>query len=205
MPSFCRVFTKLKGFKDYIEIYQAGEDLKPTTEYKNSTILSDIKTHLFNISYDSPNDEKCQLLTSGQEEEEQNKERIAEIRKKMASFKAPNTKQMIDDSVTMKGREEQLKECFAKIDDSVKNKLNSYILVTGEYGSGKSLFIRCLMKKYLDQKTQISSSTKSKLKYIFTNVQKPNTLLDPLNGFNTIMREIYKILIDINPRKLFYF
>lgn len=198
MPSFCRVFTKLKGFKDFIAIYQARENLRPSTEYKNSTILSDIKTHLFNISYEAPNDEKCQLLTTA-EEENTLQERIKEIKVEMESFKAPKTKLMIEESVTIYGREEQLLKCFKEIDNSIRNKLNTYILITGDYGSGKSLFIRCLMKKYLDEKTQ-TSNNKNKFKNIFSSIQMPNTLFDPLNGFNTILREIYKALVDIFPR-----
>ena len=67
MPSFCRVVTKLKGFADFIYIYQAKDDLKPCIEYKGSTILSDIKTHLFNITYEAPSDEKCELHATADE------------------------------------------------------------------------------------------------------------------------------------------
>jgi hypothetical protein len=203
MPSFCRLFTKLKGFKDFISIYQAKENLKPATNYKNSTILSDIKTHLFNISYEAPNDEQCELFLPSLEEQKELANEINEINLEIANFQAPKTKQMIEDSVTIYGREEQLLDCFKKIDISIKKKSNIYILITGMYGSGKSLFIRCLIKKILDEIYQISNNNndRNKLKNIFYSMQLPSTLFDPLNGFRNIMKEIYKLLIEYNQGK----
>jgi hypothetical protein len=197
MPSFCRVITKLKGFKDYIHIYQVKENLKPSTEYKNTTILSDIKTHLFNISYYAPNDEQCELIEPA--EEEKNKKEMEKINSEILSLKTPNTKTMIDDSVTIFGREKQLIDCLKKIEHAIKNKLTTYILITGEYGTGKSLFIRCLMKKYLDEIYSNNSINKNKYKNIFNTTQLPNTYFDPLNGFKTIIKEIYKIVCENYP------
>jgi len=200
MPSFCRVFTKLKGFKDFISIYQAKENLKPSTIYKYSTILSDIKTHFSNISYEAPPDEQCELLIASQEEKNEFANEINEINLEIENFKAPKTKQMIEESVTIYGREEMLLNCFKKIDDSIKKKLNTYILIEGVYGSGKSLFIRCLMKKILDE----INNKKNKFKNIFYTCQLPNTSFNTLNGLRNIMKDIYKLLVENIPSKKIY-
>ena len=146
--------------------------------------------------------EKCELLATNEEKKEF-ESKIKEINEQIESFKNPKTKQMIEESIAMYGREEELKSCFLKIDHSVKNKLNTYILITGYYGSGKSLFIRCLMKKYLDEKIQ-NNSNNNKFKNIFYTLQLPNTLFDPFNGFRKIMKEIYRILVDTYSRNLYF-
>jgi hypothetical protein len=206
MPSVCRVVTKLKGFKDFIYIYKVDEKLEPLIKYKNTTILSDIKTHLYNILfYDTRNDEQCELFEP--ENEDKNLKELEEVSSKIQKMQNIDISLMIDKSVTIFGREIPLKDCFKKIEYAVKNKdeLSTYILITGEYGTGKSLFIRCLMKKYLDIFSPNNQKITNISKNIFYSSQFPNTFFETLNGFKTIMIEIYKFLKEKYPSNFLIF
>lgn len=106
---------------------------------------------------------------------------------------------MKEDSTTIIGRENLLNNCFEEVFNSIKKNISSFILIKGIYGSGKSLFIRCLLKRILESNFDLSKN--NKFKYIFNSFQLPNSLYDPLNGFKSIMREIYSILIKELPCK----
>lgn len=111
----------------------------------------------------------------------------------------PDIKQLKEDSTTIIGRDNLLNSCYEEVFNTLKKNLSNFILVKGIYGSGKSLFIRCLMKKTLESNQDLAKN--NKLKFIFNSFQLPNSLFDPLNGFRNIMKDIYKILIKQLPGK----
>jgi len=189
--------TKLKGFKDYIHIYCPKNSLLPVFDLNKFTILSDIKTHAFNISYHNPTNEPCEVIPDKEDKAEEYKL----IMKKISVN--PDLTLLKADSNTIIGRDALLNNCYEEVANSIKKNLSSFILVKGIYGSGKSLFIRCLLKKMLDVNYELTKN--HKYKFIFNSFQLPNSLYDPMNGFTTIMREIYSLLLSELPCKIFLF
>ncbi len=189
--------TKLKGFKDYIYIYCPKNSLVPVINWNNSTILSDIKTHAFNIPYYSPTNELCEVFP---DKEDKNEEHL-KITKIINAM--PDKKQLNDDATIIVGRDNLLNSCYEEVSNQLKKNLSSFIVIKGIYGCGKSLFIRCLLKKIVESNYELSKV--NKFKFIFNSFQLPNSLYDPLNGFRKILRDIYSILIKQLPCIYIYF
>jgi hypothetical protein len=181
------VVTKLKGFKDYIYIYSSRLILHPVLELYHTSILSEIKTHTFNIPYYNPPNEPCEVIPDKEDKIGEHKT----ISKKISAIY--DLRQIKEDSTTIIGRDNLINDCFEGINNSLKGNTSSYVLVKGIYGSGKSLFIRCVMKKIIESNSVLTKN--NKFKHVFNSFQLPNTLYDPLNGFRKIMSEIYEILI----------
>ena len=99
----------------------------------------------------------------------------------------------------MIGRDIILNNCYEEFANTLKKNSNNFLLIKGIYGSGKSLFIRCLLKKILESHYELAKN--NKFKFIFNSFQLPNSLFDPLNGFRKIMKDIYIILIKELPCK----
>lgn len=186
----------LKGFKDFINLYTPRNILLSVLEWNNSTILSDIKTHAFNIVFHNPPHETCEIIAT-KEEREKYEDKLIEIEKKLNSKQ--NLNLMKDDSTTIFGRDENLNICYEEIQNVIKTKSSLFMVVKGIYGSGKSLFIRCLLKKILENNPETKNT---KFRYIFNSYQLPNSLYDPLNGFKKILREIYYIMKNDLPCKI---
>jgi len=167
----------------------------PVLDWNNSTILSDIKTHLFNISYHNPTNEPCDVIADKDD-------KIGEYQQITTKIRAtPDMRQLKEDSTLIIGRDFLLDSCNDDVSNTLKKNLSSFILIKGIYGSGKSLFIRCLLKKILESNGELAK--KNKFRFIFNSFQLPNSLFDPLNGFKNIMKDIYNILIKELPCKYF--
>lgn len=199
MPSYWRVTTKLKGFKNWIDLYTPKNIFNTTPDWNPNQYFSEIKTHLFNMIPQNPPNEKCTVLFT-KEEKEEFSDQIEYNYKRVANY-PPNYDAMKEDALFILGRN-ALEDCFDDIMNSLKNSTSNFILIKGMYGSGKSLFIRCLMNKIINLNMDFKKATK--YRFIFNSFQTPNSLYDPLNGFKMIMIEIYNTLKRELPRKFFF-
>ena len=191
----------LKGFKDFVNLYSPKYSANEKNDWSINSIINSIKTHTFNVLFQSSNPpgESWEILAT-KEERELYQSKINEIEKNLKI--KPNINKNKQDSFTIIGREKQLLSCFKELENTILNNSSIYILIKGNYGSGKSLFVRCLLKKTFESHALNYDLTKNyKFKFIFNSFQLPNTLFDPLNGFSKILQEIYKILKFVLPSK----
>lgn len=167
----------------------------PVLDWNNSTILSDIKTHAFNILYHNPPNEPCDVIPDKDD-------KVGEYQQIIKNIRAtPDIRLLKEDSTTIIGRDVLLSNCYEEVANQLNKNQSSFILIKGIYGSGKSLFIRCLLKKILETNYELAKN--NKFKFIFYSSQLPNSLFDPLNGFRKIMKDIYNILIKELPCKIY--
>lgn len=193
----------MKGFQNFISIYQADENLKPVTLVGDSDIVSVIKTHLFNINYEAPPDEKCQILPPDPFPKDINeKQKVEEEMRALSVKEKQDFTQLVEDCCYISGRTDEIDECFKKLKLTIKDLQKFYAIIIGHYGSGKSLFIRKIMKKYKDDNLYKSSK---EYKNIFYSIQMQTTLCDLFNGFRKIFQEIRRKLKDNFKRKFILF
>jgi hypothetical protein len=119
----------------------------------------------------------------------------------------------------MIGRRRELENCKNRMNRLLKNlpniyqskdepeKFNEVILIRGTLGSGKSLFIRKFMYEFIDYKDyrlmKYQFSKKSeKIPFVFVSFQSPVTNFDPMNGWRSIVKQIYHLILkELKPQK----
>jgi hypothetical protein len=101
-------------------------------------------------------------------------------------------------SVYMVGRENELKCFISCLSEYITGKSIEIISIRGVTGSGKSLFLRKGLHEFLELNKELKNRyyNQPDLPFLLISYQSPITYTSPLNGFNKIMRDIYKTIIN---------
>jgi Cdc6-like AAA superfamily ATPase len=109
---------------------------------------------------------------------------------------------MSSKALYMSGRKENSESLMNTLLGVFEEQNKDYVLVRGPLGSGKSLFVRKTLHDFINEKLKpflrylnLTFSNGNR-KFIFASYQKPNTFNDSLNGWNHIMREMYRAIKD---------
>ena len=101
----------------------------------------------------------------------------------------------------MAGRKAELKAFVSKLDEIKENNLKKFIMIKGEYGSGKSHFIRKGLYTFFNQENNIELynqyiNNKGFLKpnIVLCSNQHPFVYMIPFNALAYIFRQIYQWL-----------
>jgi class 3 adenylate cyclase len=98
-------------------------------------------------------------------------------------------------ALTMFGRNDSLNKCV-DILKTVSKGEKKFISIRGVTGSGKSLFIRKAMHKFIEEQKDLKfvMSQPNHFPFIFVTFQTPHTIYNPLNGFSKSLKEMYQLI-----------
>ena len=110
-----------------------------------------------------------------------------------------NQKNYLKNSLEMAGRTEEFEAFVSKLDEIYKKKLKKIIMIRGQYGCGKSFFIRKGLYSFLkDIKTNqelseiyFNNTNLAFPNFVLCNYQTPMLEHIPFNGVSMIFRQIY--------------
>jgi len=101
----------------------------------------------------------------------------------------------------MVGRKFEFETCLSDLEQIYKLNKNDIILVKGYTGSGKSHFIRKVLWQFLESNRELRTRNSTK-QLIFCSYQTPITFTVPINGWKTILTDMYQILKAQNVGKM---
>ena len=103
-------------------------------------------------------------------------------------------------SLPMVGRKIEFETCLSDLEQIYKLGKNEVIFVKGLTGSGKSHFIRKVIWQFLESNRELRTKNATK-SLIFSSYQTPISFSLPVNGWKTILTDIYQILKEQNKVK----
>ena len=107
----------------------------------------------------------------------------------------------LEKSLKIYGYDKEINK-FANLLNTVTQKCKKQVfLVKGPLGAGKTLFLRSVLYKYLENNEELRNIYYNKAEFIFFNVVDPLTNTFPYNTFCFILRKIYFYLKKINKLK----
>ncbi len=112
-----------------------------------------------------------------------------------------NEKYELNKSLMMSGRKQELKAFVSKLDEIIEKEKKKFIMIKGEYGSGKSHFIRKGLYTFFNEPNNkelynkyINNSGFEKPNIVLCSNQHPFVYMIPFNGIAFIFRQIYNWL-----------
>jgi len=154
----------VKGLSSTFFFYEPNLNIKPSVE-SSTFFLPSIKTHKNNIMLGVPNP---------------NETNTPDIMLKNALF--------------MVGRKEHVEDIINILFNVYKHNEREFILIRGITGSGKSLLVRKVMYEFIEMNKDLKNKINTKNQFIFISHQMPTTLCDPMNGWSSILRDIFNII-----------
>lgn len=159
----------VKGLSSTFFFYEPNLNIKPKIE-SHSFFLPNIKTHKNNILLGTPNPNEIATPDS-----------------------------MLKNSLFMVGRKDYAEDIVNILYNIYKKNEREFILIRGITGSGKSLLLRKVMYEFIEVNRELKNKLNSKFPFVFISHQMPTTLCDPMNGCNTILKEMFvKIKSSLN-------